>query len=308
MTLWPHLSEVIGEPEAAGDQVLEHRQDAAVDLARWRCRRGRRSRSRARGSASTLALRAAYFDASRTWPTVGARIVRTGSCRRRGRSRSPRAASSRRGSASGRSCGSRGRRADREVEVRGDVRIGLADLADASCRRRPCEPLRSGAESIVLRVELEDAGEVGLEGLVARHALAEQVVDLAAEALVGAVAVAVRQREQALASCPRCWSGRRSRAPEPASSPELESSRSRPRPACPGRPCLRRSVSASLWRVVARVVLLADTFGFESPSPGVIRSKSFVVRLSRSGTGIALAMLPRPGVGVLVAVGVAGGR
>ena len=32
-TLWPHLSEVIVRPEAAAGEVLQHRQDAAVDLA-----------------------------------------------------------------------------------------------------------------------------------------------------------------------------------------------------------------------------------------------------------------------------------
>ena len=53
-------------------------------------------------------------------------------------------------------------------------------------------------------------------------------------------------------------------------------------------------VSASLWTVCALVVLLAETLGFLSPSPGVIRLKSFAVRLFCFGTGIASAILPRP--------------
>ena len=71
------------------------------------CRGGRSRRARSAGWSSTRRSSASLLM-SRIWPIdgfVGVARRRTGSCRRRGRSRSTRAASSRRGSASGRSRG-----------------------------------------------------------------------------------------------------------------------------------------------------------------------------------------------------------
>ena len=55
------------------------------------------------------------------------------------------------------------------MEVRGEL-VGLADPAEHGAGDRPSSPPAAARSSIVLRVEAQDVGEVGLEGLIAGEA------------------------------------------------------------------------------------------------------------------------------------------
>ena len=137
------------QPEAAGRRGTRASPGRGGRSGRCGCRRGRTRRSRCRGSASTRRSSCA-FDISRTWPTLAA-SGRTGSCRRRGRSRSPRAASSRRGSASGRSAARR-LPAGRIAKWRCGASPSSAwPISPRTVPATTFEPLRSGCASIVLR-------------------------------------------------------------------------------------------------------------------------------------------------------------
>ena len=169
-------------------------------------------------------------------------------------------------------------RGDLEVEVGGDLGIGLADLADDRAADDP-GALAERRRVHRLRVEAKDAGEVGLEGLVAGHALAEEVVDLGPELPptfsaplpLLAVVLALRQREEALAAvlgvgragvrCAPVAEAAVSGAGAGADPPLLGSRTSRRRR--PWSPWSRPWAGARLGLVVDRsarvVVLLAET-------------------------------------------------
>ena len=153
-------------PQAAVGQELEHGQHAAVDLAALR-----------------MSLRPHVVD-------VDARVVehallqlllghqqdladgracgrpsrRTGSCPRRGRSPWTRAASSRRGSAWGRSAGAfLPGGLDRELDVRATV-WPVSPMRPRIVPAMTCEPCLQRLELDVLAVQAEDLGEVVREG------------------------------------------------------------------------------------------------------------------------------------------------
>ena len=146
-----------GRPQAGLGEVLERRRARGGRSGRSGCRRGRTGRSRCarrRARASRAAASAAAGSGrSRSPPLVA---VAARSCRRRGRSRSTRAASSRRGSASGRSAGRR-LPAGRISKSRCGALpwLGLADAAEDRAADHARALLAGGLQRDLLRVEAE---------------------------------------------------------------------------------------------------------------------------------------------------------
>ena len=173
--------------QARGGEELERRQHAAVDLAGADVAGGRRSRPRCAGWRARAGPAPPCSSAGSGRSTAAWRPGRrTGSCRPRGRSRSTRAASSRRGSASGRCAGRRGRPGGSRTARAAALRArGLADAAED----RAGDDARARAQALdadVLAVEAEDLREVALE--------ARAAVDLAGALEVLLLAAGARRR------------------------------------------------------------------------------------------------------------------
>ena len=195
-TEWPHLSEVIVRPEAALGQVLEHRQDAAVDLAGLDVLAAALVDLEARvGEHAALELLLRHQqDLADGRAGALERVLAGGAVDRRRLEQLPAVEDRLRVDLRGAAAGG----LDREVEVRAESRRS-SPTRPSTVPATTFEPSRSGRISIVSRSNFEHAAEVGLEALVAGEALGEQLVELAGEVGAADVRRALGKRVEALA-------------------------------------------------------------------------------------------------------------